>query len=338
VIRAFAVLLLAFAALAQQDPVPVEGNWILRDFTFGTGEKLAEVRLHYITLGKPARDAAGRVSNSVRILHDTALSAQPFLASGFLGVLFLEGQRLDVGKYYIILPDAIGHGESSKPSDGLRAKFPRYDDDDMLRAQYALVREGLGIDHLRVVIGAGMGGMHAWMWGERYPGFMDALLPLASSPAQMAGRTRLYRDMIVDALRSDPERGVLTAQSIALLMNSSALQLQKFAPTRDIADAQFQTFRRRAPRMADALDLQYQYDSSRNYDASPQLEKIEAGVVAINFADDEVNPPELGLLEQEIRRVPRGRYVLVPASEETRGHASPMRARLWREYLADLLR
>jgi homoserine O-acetyltransferase len=337
VIRAAALLLFAFACRAQQDPVPAEGSWIARGFRFGTGETLPELRLHYITLGKPVRDAAGRVSNAVLILHDTASSAQPFLASGFLGVLFLPGQPLDVQKYFVILPDAIGHGDSSKPSDGMRAKFPRYDDEDIVRAQYALVSEGLAVDHLRIVIGAGMGGMHAWLWGERYPGFMDALLPLAATPAQIAGRSRIYRDMIVDSLRSDPARGALTAQYIAFLMNSSALQLEKLAPTRDVADAQFQTFRRRAPRMADPIDLLYQYDASRNYDASPNLEKIQARVLAVNFADDEVNPPELAIMEREIRRVPRARHILVPAGEETRGHASPMRARLWKQYIEELL-
>lgn len=336
--RAAVLLFFACICFAQQDPVPAEGAWIARDFSFGTGETMPELRLHYITLGKPARDAAGRVDNAVLILHDTAGSAQPFLASGFLGVLFMAGQPLDVEKNFIILPDAIGHGDSSKPSQGLRWKFPRYDDADMVRAQYALVREGLGIDHLRLVIGAGMGGMHTWMWGERYPGFADALLPLASTPAQMSGRSRMYCDMIVDALRNDPARGALTAQSIAFLINASALQLEKLAPTRDVADARFQTFRRRAPRIADPIDLLYQYDASRNYDAAAGLEKIQARLLAVNFADDELNPPELGIMEREIRRVRGGRYILIPASGETRGHASPMRARLWKQYLEELLK
>ncbi len=323
-IRAVVLLLAAAACWAQDDPVPTEANWIARDFAFSSGKRIPELRLHYITLGKPARDAAGRVANAVLILHDTAASAQPFLASGFLGALFLKDQPLDVAKYYIILPDAIGHGDSSKPSDGLRAQFPDYDDDDMVRAQYALVRDGLGIDHLRLIAGAGMGGAHAWMWGERYPDFMDALLPLASSPAAIAGRHRLYREMIVDALRNDPARGALTAQFLALVMNSNARQLQ-LAPD-------FQAFRRRAPRIADATDLRYQYEASRNYNAVPGLEKIRARVLAINFADDEVHPPEIA-----IPRIPGARFILIPASEETRGHASPLRARLWRDYLSDLL-
>jgi homoserine O-acetyltransferase/O-succinyltransferase len=321
---------LAAACWAQQEPQPVEGDWIARDFTFTSGERLAELRLHYITLGAPSR-------NAVLILHGTGGSSQPFLSGGFLGALFLAGQPLDASKYYIILPDAIGHGESSKPSDGLHAKFPRYDDDDMVRAQYRLVREGLGVDHLRLVMGTGAGGMHTWLWGEKYPDFMDALMPLASAPAPIAGRQRLFRDLAIDAIQTDPGRGLVTAEFIDRLTTSSALELHKYAPTSDVADAQFQTLKRRFLRAADPIDMLYRYESSRRYDPSAQLEKITAPLFAVNFADDELNPPELGILEREIRRVAKGRYVLIPASDETRGHATAMRARVWRDYVTELL-
>src|SRR5437867_4086916 len=207
-VRPLLMALLAAACWAQDEPEPREGDWIARDFAFSSGEKLAGLRLHYITLGTPSGDGAGRARNAVLILHGTCGSSQPFLSGGFLGVLFLKGQPLDVSKYYIILPDAIGHGESSKPSDGLLAKFPHYDDDDLVRAQYLLVREGLDVDHLRLVMGAGLGGMHTWLWGEKYPDFMDALLPLASAPVQIAGRHRIFRDLLIDAIRADPSRGL----------------------------------------------------------------------------------------------------------------------------------
>ena len=301
------------------------------DFHFASGETLPELRLHYFTLGTPQRDA-------VLILHDVANDSRPFLASGFLGALFLKGQPLDASRYYLILPDAIGHGDSSKPSDGLRTGFPHYDDGDIVRAQYLLLHEGLKIDHLRLVLGIGTGGMETWLWGERYPDFMDALVPLASSPAQIAGRHRLFRDLAIDALRTDPARGLVVAQFAQLLMNSSAAQLQQMLPTGDVADAQFQTLRRKFARSGDADDLLYQYEASRNFDAEPDLGKIRAPLLAINSADDAWNPPELGTLERAIQRVPKGRYVLIPASAETRGHNTAMRARVWRDYVSELLR
>jgi homoserine O-acetyltransferase len=346
--RAAMVSLLALACWAQDEPRPLEGDWVARNFTFGSGETLPELRLHYITLGTPQRDAAGRIRNAVLILHDTGSSSQPFLTGGFLGVLFLKGQPLDASKYYLILPDAIGHGESSKPSDGLHAKFPHYDDGDMVRAQYLLVHDGLNADHLRLVMGAGMGGMQTWLWGERYPDFMDALMPLASAPAQTAGRHRIFRDLVVDSIRTDPAwkdgeytsppRGLLAAQFAQFLMTTSPGQLQQLMPTSDVADAQFQTLKKRFLRTVDANDMLYQYDASRNYDPGPALDRIKAPLFAVNSGDDELNPPELGILEREIQRVAKGRYILIPASEETRGHATAMRARVWREYLSELLR
>jgi len=332
----------------QDEPQPSESNWVARNFTFGTGETLPELRLHYLTLGTPHRDAAGRISNAVLILHDTGSGAPPFLTGGFLGVLFLKGQPLDASKYYIILGEAIGHGESSKPSDGLHAKFPHYDDGDMVRAQYLLVHDGLKIEHLRLAIGIGMGGMQTWLWGERYAGFMDALMPLASAPVQIAGRHRIFRDMVVDAIRTDPNwkdgeytappAGLLAAQFAQLLMTTSPRQLQQLMPSSDVADAQFQTLRKRFLRTVDANDMLYQYDASRSYNPGPDLERIGAPLYAVNSADDELNPPELGILEREIKRVAKGRYILIPASDETRGHATAMRARVWRDYLSELLR
>jgi homoserine O-acetyltransferase len=338
----------ALACWGQDEPKPSEAEWVARNFAFGTGETLAELRLHYITLGAPQRDAAGRIRNAVLILHDTGGSGQPFLTGGFLGALFLKGQPLDASKYYIILPDAIGHGESSKPSDGLHARFPHYDDGDMLRAQYLLVHDGLQVEHLRLVMGIGMGGMQTWLWGIRYPDFMDALMPLACAPAQIAGRHRIFRDMVVDSIRTDPSwkdgeyasppRGLVAAQFAQFLMTTSPGQLQQYLPTSDVADAQFQVLKKRFLRTVEANDMLYQYEASRNYDPGPELEKIKAPLLAVNSADDELNPPELGILEREIKRVAKGRYILIPASPETRGHATAMRARVWRDHLSELLR
>jgi len=329
----FALLLgLYCAALqGQQDPVPTEADWIVRDFTFRSGQRLPELKLHYVTLGTPRRDAAGRVNNAVLLLHATNSSSAPFMASGYLGTLFLPGQPLDAEKYFLILPDAIGHGDSSKPSDGLHAKFPAYDYQDMVLAQYRLVREHLSVDHLRLVLGSEMGGMQAWLWGERYPDFMDALMPLGCTPAPIAGRHRVYRDMVTDAIQSDPDwkggeytappRGLLAAQFVMYLMTQSA---------RRVDDTQFPAWRRRASRLADANDLLYQFNASKNYDPHP--EKIRAKVIAVNFADDELNPPELW------QPLKNARYILIPASEETRGAATGLRARVWRNYVAEALR
>lgn len=343
-----AVVCWVTAGWGQDEPAPFEADWVARNFAFRTGETLPEIRLHYITLGTPQRDSAGHIRNAVLILHDTGGSSRPFLTGGFLGVLFLQGQPLDATKYFIILPDAIGHGDSSKPSDGLHAKFPRYDDGDILRAQYLLVHDGLKVDHLRLVIGLGMGGMQTWLWGERYPDFMDALMPLAASPAQIAGRHRIFRDLVVDSIRTDPAwkdgeyasppRGLVEAQFAQFLMTNGSGQLQQFLPTGDIADAQFQTLKKRFARTADANDMLYQYEASRNYDAEPDLEKIRAPLFAVNFADDELYPPELGILERDIKRVGKSRYILIPTSEETRGHSTASRARVWRDYLTELLR
>lgn len=340
--RVLARLAIAFVstlAFAQQEPVSTEADWLLRDFIFHTGERLPELRLHYLTMGTPQRDESGRVRNAVLLLHGTASSSAPFLTSGFLGALFLPGQPLDAQKYFLILPDCIGHGDSSKPSNGLHAKFPAYDYADLVEAQYRLVREHLRIDHLRLILGLEAGGMQAWLWGEQHPEFADALMPIGASPAAISGRQRVYRDMVIDAIESDPAwnggeytsppRGLLTAQSVIYLMTQGAGYLQQLAPAPDIADAMFQSWRRRALRMADANDLLYQFHASKDYDPAPDLEKIRARVLSVNFADDELNPPETS--------VARGRQVWIPASKETRGSATALRARVWRDHVAELI-
>lgn len=343
IIRILAVLLLAAACQAQQ----IDADWIARDFTFKSGEHLAELRLHYITLGTPARNAAGHVTNAVLIMHGTGGTGNAFLGAGFGGELFGTGQPLDAAKYFIILPDAIGHGKSSKPSDGLHARFPRYRYDDLVRADYLLIHDGLKIDHLRLVMGTSMGAMESWVWGEMYPGYMDALMPLASAPVAIAGRNRMFRAMIIDAIRGDPAwkdgeytappaQGLIAAQYALWMMSSSPLQLHKTNPTRDKADIAVADLRKRALTV-DANDMLYQFEASSDYDPSPMLEAIKAPLYAVNSADDEVNPPELGILEREIKRVPRGRYILIPTSDETRGHGTHSRAVVWKKYLVELL-
>jgi homoserine O-acetyltransferase len=346
-VLAFSLLGYASSADAAH-PAPVEGNFVLRDFRFGTGEVLPELRLHYTTIGTPVRDAKGVVRNAVLILHGTGGSGRGFLSDTFGGLLFEEGQILDGNQHYLILPDAIGHGRSSKPSDGLRMKFPRYSYDDMVRAHHLLLTEGLGVNHLRLVMGTSMGGMHTWVWGVTYPDFMDALCPLASLPAPIAGRNRMLRRMIMDSIRNDPawkygeyeeqpRQGLTAAIHALLVMVSSPLQWHRQAPTRDTADALFDQMVASRLSQTDANDMLYHFDSSRDYDPSPALEKIVAPLLAINSADDEVNPPELGILEAQISKVRRGRAIVIPTSERTRGHGSHSRPELWKDQLARLL-
>jgi len=328
-------------------PAPVEGDFVVRDFAFQDGGRLPELRIHYRTLGTPVRDARGTVRNAVLILHGTTGSGANFLTPTFAGRLFGPGQRLDARRYFIILPDGIGHGRSSRPGEGLHARFPRYTYDDMVRAQYRLVTEGLHVDHLRLVMGTSMGGMHTWVWGYTHPEFMDALMPLASAPVQIAGRNRMMRRMIVDAIRGDPgwrggdytaqPRGLEGAIHILMMMTSSPLQQQKTAPTRDAADSLLERGVRRYLQTMDANDMLYAFEASRDYDPSPHLGEIRAPLLAVNSADDLVNPPELGILEREIRRVPHGRYVLIPTSDQTRGHGTHSLPDVWGRYLAELL-
>ncbi|HEV2718681.1 MAG TPA: alpha/beta fold hydrolase [Thermoanaerobaculia bacterium] len=310
-----------FLALALL--MPAEHDFVVRDFHFKSGQTLAEVRIHYVTVGDPK-------GKPVLILHGTGGSSKQFLNDHFAGVLFKEGGVLDARTHFIVIPDNVGHGQSSKPSDGLRARFPHYDYDDMIELQHRLLVEGLHIDHLHLVMGTSMGGMHTWMWGERWPRFMDGLVPLASAPVQIAGRNRVWRKMAVD----DIQRGD-TAGAIQLLMiaTSSPLQWQKSNPTRDDADRWLAEQMKTRLASTDADDLLYALEASRNYDPSPELEKIAAPLLAINSADDFVNPPELGILDREIKHVKRGRYVLIPTSDATRGHGTHTWANVWEQQL-----
>jgi len=340
--------LLTAAAAAANYPAPKPGDYVVRNWQFKSGESLDEVRLHYYTLGEPARDAGGRVTNAVLILHGTGGSGRGFLNDTFAGMLFAPGQLLDAGKYFIILPDNVGHGGSSKPSDGLRMRFPHYEYDDMVALQHELLGKGLNVNHLRLVLGTSMGCMHAWLWGEQYPDFVDALMPLACAPVEIAGRNRMMRKMLEDAIRDDPawnggnygeepREGVRAAEYILTLMSNSSLQLRKEAPTRDAADKLLEQRVNPAMARADANDMLYQFDSSRNYNPAPKLESIQAAVMAVNSADDLINPPELGLVEREIRRVKRGQFVLLPITDQTRGHGTHSLPAVWQHYLAQLL-
>ena len=321
---------------------------ILRNFHFADGESLPELRIHYIALGAPRRDAKGSVRNAVLVLHGTTGSGAGFMSRTFAGELFGPGQLLDTSKFFVVLPDGIGHGASSKPSDGMHARFPRYTYDDMVDAQHRLLVEGLKVDHVYLVMGTSMGCMHAWVWGERYPTFVDGLVPLACAPQQIAGRNRMMRKMIIDAIRTDPdwrggdytappERGLRTALAMLFMMTSSPLQQQKTAPTRDSADAFISNYVNSRLRMTDANDMLFAFDASRDYDPSPKLESIRAAVLAINSADDVVNPPELGLIEKLMPRVAHGRYVLIPTSDRTRGHGTHSLPAVWKDYLAEFL-
>ena len=344
---AIVLISLGSVAQAQTESRAVEGDFTIRDFKFESGESLPELRLHYRTLGAPIRDGAGVVRNAVLILHGTGGTGRAFLSEQFGGVLFRDGQLLDAKKYFIILPDGIGHGGSSKPSEGLHARFPKYNYNDMVTAQYRLVRDGLGVNHLRLVMGTSMGGMQTWVWGEMYPDFMDALMPLASLPVQIAGRNCMLRRMIIDSIRNDPEwnggeyktqpRGLVPAIYTLMLMTGSPLQSQKQAPTRETADRLFDNQVRSRLAGLDANDMLYQFDASRDYDPAPRIESIRAALIAVNSADDFVNPPELGLLEREIKRVKRGSFVLIPISDQTRGHGTHSLPALWKQYLGRLL-
>jgi len=339
--------LYAVRAPAAAYPEPVHGEYVVRNFRFASGESLAELRLHYLTLGAPVRDGGGRVTNAVLLLHGTGGSAAGFLTERFAGELFGEGQPLDARHWFIVMPDSIGHGGSTKPSDGLRARFPHYGYADMVEAQRRLITEGLGLNHLRLIVGASMGCMHGWLWAEKAPDFLDTLLPLACLPAQIAGRNRMERRLIVDAIRNDPQwqggdydrqpQSLLTALRVIVIGSGSVRRFYEQAPTLEATDRLLDQMVQQRMAHADANDLLYAWDASRDYDPAPALERIRAEVMAVNFADDERNPPQLGILERAIARVPRGRSVLIPASERTRGHASVADAALWKDYLVGLL-
>ncbi len=328
-------------------PPPVEGDFVLKDFKFKSGETLPELRLHYHTIGAPRKDSHGVVRNAVLALHGTTGSGNSLIVPSFAGELCKPGGLLDAARYYIIFPDGIGHGKSSKPSDGLHARFPKYTYDDMVLAQYRLLNEGLGVNHLRLVIGTSMGGMQSWVWGETYPDFMDALMPLASAPVEIAGRNRVWRKMIIDAIRNDPGwnngdytsplRAMETVSDVMAIMGSAPLHMHEEAPTRDAADRLSRAAENRM-RGIDPNDVMYAFEASREYNPAPRLGKIKTPLIAVNSADDQINPPELGILEREIKKVPRGKFVLIPISAATRGHGSHTIAKLWERDLEELLR
>lgn len=336
----FVCSMTAVAAAAADYPAPQRGEWTVRDFRFHTGQVLPELKLAYTTVGDPQGEP-------VLVLHGTAGSADSMLTPGFAGELFGPGQPLDARKYFIVLPDAIGAGRSSKPSDGLRTQFPAYNYDDMVAAQHRLVTEHLGIRHVRVIVGNSMGGMHAWLWAQRHPDFMDAVVPMASMPAAMSGRNWMMRRLLIEAIRNDPDwqggqytrqpRGLqLAAQFFNTGTNGGNEALYQQAPTRAAADA-LVTQRLQAPFRGDANDYLYQWESSRDYDPEPGLDRIRARVLAINSADDERNPPELGLLDKAIARIPQAQAYVIPSSPQTSGHGTVGQARFYKDRLAQLL-
>jgi homoserine O-acetyltransferase/O-succinyltransferase len=349
---AAACLLLAPCALGADQPAtapkPLEGDYVIPNFRFASGEALPELRLHFTTIGKARRDERGRVTNAVLILHDTGGSGRSFLIDRFSGVLFNKGQALDTNRYYVILPDSIGHGDSSKPSDGLHMRFPQYTYADAVTAQYALLTQGLHIDHLRLVIGASMGCMQTWLWLEGYPGFMDAAMPLACLPVPITGRNRLWRDLVMDSIRTDPQwvqgeyrsepmSALRAAAGFLLIAGSTPIQMQIALPTRDATDEFLKVYMDRKIADLDANDLLYQINASRDYDPSGALDKISAPLTWINSADDFIDPPELGIAEREVKKIKGARFVLLPASEQTHGHATYTWAGVWQEYLSELL-
>jgi len=339
-LAALALCVLSLSALAADYPAPKDGVFTLKDFRFRSGEVLPELRIHYVTVGAPT-------GIPVLVLHGTTGSAQSMLTPGFAGELFGPGQPLDASRYHIIIPDGIGHGQSSKPSDGLRTKFPRYDYDDMVDAQYRLVTEGLGIKHLRLVMGNSMGGMHTWIWGVKYPDAMDVMVPMASQPSAMSSRNWIMRRLIIDSITQDPDwnGGNYTKQprsaqfaSVFFAFGTSGgnQALAKAAPTREKADALLDA-RMKAPFRADANDTLYQWSSSGDYNPSPGLERIKAAVLAINAADDERNPPETGVMDAEMKRVKNGKLYLIPASADTAGHGTTGNAKWYKAQLAEVL-
>lgn len=341
------VLTMIATAHAGDYPAPDQGDYVIKDFRFQSGESLPELRIHYRTLGKPMRDAQGKVTNAVLVTHGTGGTGAQFLRPEFAGDLFAKGGLLDPARYFIVLTDGIGHGQSSKPSDGLRARFPHYGYRDMVDAQYKLLNERLGVNHLKLVMGTSMGGMQTWVWGERYPGFMDALMPLASLPGQISGRNRVWRRMVIDAIRNDPQwkggdyttqpQSLRLATQMLFFMGSNPVLRQQQMPTLRESDKALDDYVATASKTMDANDLLYQLEASHDYDPAPELEKITAPLIAVNSADDLINPPELGILEREIKRVKNGRAVVLPLTPDTRGHGSHTVAALWKQYLRELL-
>jgi len=336
------------AAEPSTYPTPAQGDYVIKNFTFTSGEAIPELRIHYYTLGHAVRDAKGMVRNAVLIDHGTGGSGNGFLKPTFAGELFGPGQPLDATKFFIVIPDGIGHGKSSKPSDGLHAHFPRYGYTDMVTAELRLLTGGLGVNHARLIMGTSMGGMHTWVWGEQHPDFMDALMPLASLPTQIAGRNRVWRRMAIDAIRNDRDwnggeyktqpPSLRTAAELLWLMSSNPVLRQQEAPTLAEADKTIDAYVANYLKAGDANDFLYALGASYDYDPAPGLEKIRAPLLAINSADDLINPPELGILEREIKRVPHGRAIVIPFSDKTQGHGTHSLAALWKADLLELLR
>jgi homoserine O-acetyltransferase len=328
---------------------PREGDFVLRDFKFRSGESLTELKIHYLALGRPLRDSSGSIANAVLVLHGTGGTGRQFLSPQFANVLYPPGGLLDTTRTYVILPDGIGHGRSSKPSDGLKMKFPKYDYDDMVEAQYRLVTEYLGVKKLRLVMGTSMGGMHTWVWGETHPDAMRALMPLGCNPIEIAGRNRLWRAMVLDAIKSDPawhdgdyvnqpSSGLRAAADLLIIAGTAPALMQREMPKRDSVESYLDRTLPARIAQLDANDLIYQVDASRNYNPEPDLEKITAPLVWVNSGDDFINPPELGIAEKLMPRVKHGRYVLVPASDKTHGHGTHTWAEFWKDELAALLK
>jgi homoserine O-acetyltransferase len=336
------------SALAATTWRTVDGTVVLPTFRFGSGETLAQLKLHYLTLGTPHRDAAGHTDNAVLLLHGTGGNAHSLMNPLFSNVLFGPGAPLDITKYFLILPDDIGHGQSSKPSDGLHAHFPAYDYDDMVRSQRMMLDE-MKVDHLRLILGTSMGCMQTFVWGETYPGFADALAPFACLPVPLAGRNRMMRYMAIEAIKQDPawiggeyktepKQGLHNANEMILIMGSSPLQMQKAAPTRELAEKYVDDRLGRADASTDANDLMFYVNASRNYDPSPHLDRITVPVLWINSADDYINPPELGIAEKMVTHMPHARFILLPISDATRGHGTHTVAAVWKDYLAEFMR
>jgi len=345
---ALLALLPATAALAAGYPAPAEGDFVIRDFHFASGESLPQLRIHYRTIGERRTDAHGAVRNAVLIMHGTGGNGGNLVRDEFAGELFGPGQPLDAARFFLVLPDGIGHGKSSKPSDGLHGHFPHYAYNDMVQAQYLLLTQGLKVNHARLVMGTSMGGMHTWLWGEQHPQFMDALMPLASLPTHISGRNRVWRKTIIDAITHDPDwnggdyqtepPSLRTALQMIWLVGSNPVLRYREAPTLAKADEVIDAAVARGMKSEDANDILYAVAASRDYDPGPGLENIQAPLTAVNSADDLINPPELGILEREIKRVPHGRAIVIPFSESTRGHGSHTYALLWRQYLEELLK
>lgn len=343
-------LMLSLGAISssQEVPKPVEGEYVAHDFNFRSGEVLRELRLHYRTLGQPVRDSNGHVTNAVMIVHATTGDGGWLLRNkAFADELFAPGQLLDATRYYIVFPDAIGHGKSSKPSDGLHARFPHYDYDDMVEAEHVLLTQGLRVEHLRLMMGMSMGCMHAFVLAEKYPDFLDAAMPLACSVVEIAGRNRIFRKVVMDAIRNDPgyhggeykqqPAALRTVLGLSLVEITSPIRMQRQYPTREAADAELKEFVDSRIGDSDANDVLYAWDASRNYDPSGKLDQIKAAVMWVNSADDAVNPPELGIAEEQIKKVKHGRFVLLPINDLTRGHSTNSYPPAWKQYLADLL-